>query len=227
MFKSLRLAYVLIGSVVYLFGCLGPQRAYADTGKKVFKNKASTNRLLKSVTFRNKDGGGTAEQIKNINKCVKAGKTVEVESSIHACPCLEKVTWCDKEGGSDKDTTQLFPSGETPDLFPYTLLISFDANIEYSYASIADLTNSIPVPENETINLVNGIDTSGFFSPGVEFTNLDTMLPYSGAMVSRGEIEVRPGPIPTVSTWSMASFGLLVVVAGTIVVRGRKVAAYY
>jgi hypothetical protein len=91
-------------------------------------------------------------------------------------------------------------------------MFSFSVNIQYTITGAAiPLIGSIP--EGNSINVVNGVDQSGTFPPTVVFRNAATTLPYTGSLVSEGDVELiqQSVSVPTLGEW-----GLVVLIAGVL-----------
>jgi hypothetical protein len=179
-------------------GDAAAQKKEEFKGAKIkIENNAEKKRKIVQVTLVPKGKSQPAETI-NVNIEVEPNGSYTIQSSMFDKAELSQVVWDSPNGIVPLPvltSTQDFAL-DTHALatLRWTLMGSADAKLRYGFTRAA-LAASLPVPEGQQIQVVGGLDQSGFFPPEVVFRDAVTLAPYTGLLTSGGEMTAS-------NTWS-------------------------
>jgi hypothetical protein len=166
-------------------------------GKVKIENTTKKKQRLTRIVLVKK-GTDEPQEIIEVDVIIEPGKSYEVQSSQFEKPELKDSTMT---------PTTLAPAWSrqsfTLDTHPltskrWTLLYAGGTSISYGFTA-ADLLGSVPVPPDQSIFVLNGSDRSGHFPSTVVFMDDVMQTPYTGTLVSAGEIASH-------DTWSLGLF---------------------
>jgi hypothetical protein len=179
---------------------------------------------VENFTAREKDGDQT-QRLGPVK--IPAGGQHDFEFDQLTCAIRQTIRAKPQEGAKfEHSSSQTFvgEDADHPIAVNYPLIFPEAAPIRYELAP-TDFPLIGSLPAGAIIEIVDGEDQSGTFPPSVVFVNEDLGTPYSGLAVSNGDVGIQllVPPIPTVSEWGLIVLFLLLLTAGTIVIRRAMV----